>query len=499
MGCFALALRFLIVGGLDAEDPVAFLLLAGGVAATALWNPLAAFRAVALLFPLLFGLGRMNLLAVGSAETVALAALSVAALSRALALRLLGRIPWGPPPDPPGIGSRMLGLADALAVWTLISFGWWLHGRLGDASTLRALAHQPIFGFSDVRFPVTDTLIWLLGWYYLRELVAGTRGASYGRAGEPACPSGAQDGWICLCLLCWAACTAVFFVLQDGLGLADGFNYDPKFSVPTSMFNDPHTFGGVAASLAVMLALISRERRSRARILTAAGAAVMLLFVFLCYSRAAWFASAAVFGAVLLAGHRRIALVLGLLVLLGAGLVAWRSDDLLRLNRPYLTRIVYSVRLDRLMDNREARFVIYRRVPAMVSAYPLLGQGPGASRVSSIPFVHPTDPFGPEFVHDAVLQAAVEQGVPAGAALLALLVLPLGYAFRWRHRLRADPVAAAAALGLLAFLLTQLTSNSINVYLDQQVFLWTLTALLIGRLGPPTGGNPQSIGRAPSG
>jgi len=140
------------------------------------------------------------------------------------------------------------------------------------------------------------------------------------------------------------------------------------------------------------------------------------------------------------------------------------------------------VRLDRLSDYHEARFTIYRRVPAMISAHPLLGHGPGSSRVASLPFVAYTDRIGPDFMHNAVLQAAVEQGFPAGAFLCALLALPLLAAARGWRTTRLDPVAGAACLALVAILLTQLTSNSLNVYLDQQFFLWTVTGLLLGRL-----------------
>jgi hypothetical protein len=53
--------------------------------------------------------------------------------------------------------------------------------------------------------------------------------------------------------------------------------------------------------------------------------------------------------------------------------------------------------------------------------------------------------------------------------------------WRWRAT-RLDPVAGAACLATLAFLLTQLTSNSLNVYVDQQFFFWTLAGLLLARL-----------------
>lgn len=482
-GFIALALRFLVVAGLHADSPAAFLLVAGGAAAAGALNPLAAFRAFALLYPLLFGLARMNLLAFSSADAVAFAALGIAAMARG-GFHWIGRgSAQRDRPVLPSLDQALLLAADLLAAWTVISLCWWMRGRAGDA-TFKALLNQPTFGFSDILFPVTDTLIWLMGWYYLRQLILGTAARP---GAEPAAPAGAigrlgtQDGWLSLCLISWAIWTLVFLYLQDGLGLIDGFNYDKAFSVPTSMFNDPHTFGGVAASLAVGLLAWTRGGRPRARFLTALLAAALLGCVIVCYSRAAWLAAAVAVGLYLALRHRRLACLLAAVLALGAGMVAWKADDLLKLNRPYLTRVVYSVRLDRLSDTNEARFANYRRIPAMIRAHPLLGHGPGSSRVSSLPYVAYTDLTGPDFMHNAVLQAAVEQGVPAGILVCILLALPLlAAARRWRAT-RLDSIAEAACLALVAYLLTQMTSNSLNIYVDQQFFLWTVTGLLLGR------------------
>ena len=485
VGYIALALRFLVVTGLHADSPAAFLLVVGGAAAVAAWSPLAAFRAFALLFPFLFGLERMNLLAFSSADAVAFAALSLAAMSRAGCTWIGRRGARRDEPELPRLGQNLLMAADLLAAWTVISLSWWLRGRAEDVAALKSVLIQPIFGFSDPLFPVTDTLIWLMGWYFLRQVILGATRRTGKEAETPGGalgPLGTQDGWLCLCLMSWALCTLVFLYLQDGLGLIDGFNYDKAFSVPTSMFNDSHTFGGVSASLAVGLLAWTKGGRPRARILAALLAAALLGCVIVCYSRAAWFAAAVAVGLYLALRHRRLACVLAAFLAMAVGLVAWRADDLIKLNRPYLTRLVYSVRLDRLSDSNEARFANYRRIPAMIEAHPLLGHGPGSSRVSSLPYVAYTDLTGPDFMHDAVLQSAVEQGVPAGLLLCVVLGLPLACAaLRWRTT-RLDPVAEAACLALLAFLLTQITSNSLNIYLDQQFYLWTVTGLLMGRL-----------------
>jgi O-antigen ligase len=153
------------------------------------------------------------------------------------------------------------------------------------------------------------------------------------------------------------------------------------------------------------------------------------------------------------------------------------------MNHIYLTRLVQFVRMDRVSDSYEARLEIYRRVPAMIAAHPLLGFGPGSSRVASAAYVSAGDRWGADFTHNTFLQVAVEQGLPAGAIYGALLLVPLAVAGRRWKAVRLDPLARGASFALVAFLVTQLTSNSLNVYLDQQFFFWLLTAILLGRLG----------------
>jgi O-antigen ligase len=118
----------------------------------------------------------------------------------------------------------------------------------------------------------------------------------------------------------------------------------------------------------------------------------------------------------------------------------------------------------------------------MIAAHPLLGHGPGSSRVASAAFVAPGDTWGPDFMHNTVLQTMVEQGVPAGAVYAGLLLLPLALALARWGRVRADPVASGAFYGMVAYLITQMSSNSLNVYADQQFFFWSLAAILVLRL-----------------
>ena len=140
------------------------------------------------------------------------------------------------------------------------------------------------------------------------------------------------------------------------------------------------------------------------------------------------------------------------------------------------------MRPDRIPQNHEARFDIYRRAPAMIAAHPLLGHAPGSSRVASAAYVSNADRWGPDFMHNTVLQTTVEQGLPAGVLFAVLLVLAPVIALRRWKSVRGDAAACGALFAILAYLLTQLSSNSLNVYAEQQIFFWSLTAILLVRL-----------------
>jgi len=111
--------------------------------------------------------------------------------------------------------------------------------------------------------------------------------------------------------------------------------------------------------------------------------------------------------------------------------------------------------------------------------------------VASAAYLASGDQWGPDFMHNTVLQVAVEQGLPAGALYAALLLLPLAVALRRWESVRGDAVACGAFLAIVAYLLTQLSSNSLNVYADQQFFYWSVVALLLVRMRP----GPEPMGQ----
>ncbi|HEY5079169.1 MAG TPA: O-antigen ligase family protein, partial [Opitutaceae bacterium] len=475
LGYFLLCVRFLYTTAAAAASPLAFGVLAGGAGLAAAWSPLAAFEAFLVLLPLVFALGRAGMIGFGAPEMVVFACFSLVLIVRRLLWWRPGNGSAGEGIDPTkGWEAWLLLAADLLAAWTLLSLLRWLPTLLGDPARLKAFGSQPVFGFSDRLFPVTDTLIWLMGWFFLRLLLVFDDGRR--NRGSWATPDGGVgERCLLLSLLSWAVWTPVFFLIQICLNLPDRFTYETAFAAPTSMFNDPHSMGSVSAALALGLLAASAGLAVRARVGAASLALGLLALVAVCYSRAAWLAACMGLVLFLFSVRPRLAVVFIGLVSCAAGAIAWRADDLLKLNWRYATRVVQFVRPGHLSDYHEARFEIYRRAPGMLAAHPLLGHGPGSSRVASEAFVAAGDRWGRDFMHNTVLQAAVEQGIPAGVLFAALLLLPLALAARRWRKVCEDPVALGSSVALFTYLITQMSSNSLNVYLDQQLFYWSLT------------------------
>jgi len=488
-GSILLSARFLFAEFLAVSAPavVAFLVL-GTAVLTRLW-PNLTFRALLVFIPVIFGLGRAGLFSANEPDAVLAAAFVITISFRevyGLQSLLSNRLP--DPEYAAGITGFFVVIADALATCGFVSFLFWFL-RIGIiGSELKRAIYQPIFGFSDPLYPITNTFVWLIGWVYFRTLITelgfGALSSARRKAGDGASDhSSIVTSFTCNPIIqTWALCALGFFLLQVYLNVPDGFPYDPSFLVPTSMFNDPHSMGSVCSSLGVgFLAALQPGRlwRTLSAVLLAAG---LLILVGISYSRAAWFSASFSLVAVMLWRWRRFALGTGLLLLLAIGYVFLRSDRLLSLNHPYLTRVVQFVRLDRLSSHNEARIEVYRRAPRMIAAHPLVGHGPGSTRYSSIAFVLPSDLWGPDFMHNAVIQMAVEEGIPAAALLTTLLLAPLIMAAVYWRLLIADSSARGFAVALFTYLVTQITANSLNVYLEQQFFCWSLVGGLVLRL-----------------
>ncbi len=485
-GFVVLACRFLVVAAKSADSPIAFGLIVAGTAILTAFKPLDAFIAVSLLIPLVFGLGRAGLLAVLSPELLMFCAFGVTFVLQTAIRPATRQALWGEIALSRGWVTWFVAIVDLFAAWTIISFVWWLNGTFRGTNAHSFLSTQGTFNYSDPLFPVSDTLFWMTGWFYLRLMLfisgAAKNADEVGGVEISAAPGTVADPWLKGVIFSWAFWTAIFLSIQLVLMIPDGFAYNITYSIPTGMFHDPHSMGSVAASAGLgFFAAACSQRFRPAAVLSLLGLTMMLI-VAISYSRAAWFAAIASLLLLSFAWRPRSATLLAFFTALVIGLLAWNADYVIKLNHRYLTRVIYLVRLDRLSENHEARLVVYRRAPSMIAAHPFLGHGPGSSRVASIAYVSQTDTWGPDFLHNTVLQTAVEQGIPAAILFALILVLPIATAARHWPTVRSDPLISGAAIAVLSYLLTQLTSNSLNIYVDQQFYFWSCVSILVVRL-----------------
>jgi len=124
----------------------------------------------------------------------------------------------------------------------------------------------------------------------------------------------------------------------------------------------------------------------------------------------------------------------------------------------------------------------------MIAKHPLTGFGIGSFYLHSVSFASAGDPnaFTPDFAHNAFLQIAVEDGVPVAAMFVLLLANIVFLAMRTSIRMNGPQplgllrgsIPFALLFGVAAYIETQMTANSLNVYASNQFFFWFLMAAL---------------------
>jgi O-antigen ligase len=98
----------------------------------------------------------------------------------------------------------------------------------------------------------------------------------------------------------------------------------------------------------------------------------------------------------------------------------------------------------------------------------------------------------PNFAHNTFLQVAVELGLPVGLLFSSLVAYALWTGWQgWRTTLQrglitSDKISNGAGLSILAatsafgaYLVTQMTANSLNIHLTNQFYFWLLIAAML--------------------
>ncbi len=354
---------------------------------------------------------------------------------------------------------------DGLATWIAVGFVW--HWReLGDAIVARTLLNQPVFGFDDPLFLVTDTHLWLTAWILYRQwLTRGllsdgnpppTDGSRRPAEWPPSLPS--PVGWMGI----WIGAIGFAWFGQRHYQFPDLYNGYVSFSP----FEDIHAFGSVIGALFVgVVCCISKNRLGWIVAIIAAGA---IILVASSYSRATWlWVGIGVMVVIFLRYPRKVSIALAII---GVGLVGTLykiAPELHALNHPYADRVAALVQVERWSQQDSNRLHYYRRSVGMIRDRPWFGYGTGSSRRIT-----------GDFIHNFLLQTATESGLPAMGFLLMGLAGAILSALRALRRTTASIETRALLAATLTYLGTQLTANAINIYPTQVFFFWPLVAML---------------------
>jgi O-antigen ligase len=477
LGFILVCMRFQVAAFRSAGPDVGpLVVLAAGSLALGVWNPLAALFAFTLAAPLLNGLGQDNLVNGPSLLSLSFSALWLGVVAKA---HFRGRAQ-----AEEGSAPRLLPvlIAEILIAAVLLSLAWELWGNRHSPVIREALLDRPVLGFGDPCYFLTSAFVWLQGLYYFRELYgrwhANDAGAGEGEASAAA--------WVKPFFLSYGTAMAVFVLIQLVLHIPEGWT-SAGIQGP---FEDISSFGSIA--LVVLVFAVATCRRAgpwRLAFDTLACAALLGMLV-ASWSRAAWLAGLVFLplaSAFRLPRKWTVAFVLAAAAALALIDVGQKSD--LWNSQPYLARLSALARLESPAQKDPARMNLYRKAAAMIRAQPITGHGIGSFHQASVNYAQPGDPNGsvPEFAHNAFLQVASELGVPVAALLAALVAWGLWRGIRsWVRRGPAEDalLVLGMTLSLGAYLQTQMTSNSLNVYVSNQFVFWFLLAAILAMSRP---------------
>jgi O-antigen ligase len=228
----------------------------------------------------------------------------------------------------------------------------------------------------------------------------------------------------------------------------------------------------------------------------------MSTLLVLTYSRATWLAAAL---GVLLFLSLRLKFRWIVLVMIASVTLWWAANESAKkggawATNPLMARLHSLIRVESLSTKSSARFEIYHKALGMIQSRPWTGHGSGSFYLTSPKFALKNDPMGaePNFAHNFILQFAAELGIPATLLFCSLIGAAWYKGFRHtRAALReknGNRVPLALFLALTTYLITQMTANSLNIYVTHQFLFWFLIAALLTLPDSKTENRPNAIG-----
>jgi len=393
----------------------------------------------------------------------------------------------GAAPSSPRNSTLLLSI-DCLIALTLCSLAGQIFRHAADPGFWSSLLRNSKHAYAHPHYFLSAAFIALHGLFLFRTLLCETKAEAVRR-------------WTAV-LFGVVTATVLFFVLiQWQFGIPEGWTYG--FQSP---YEDISSFGTFTVVLWVFF-LGTLRRLAGVGLFWQIGAVLVLTALAICsYSRATWLTMVAFMVVVTMVRlPRRFAIAVGGLLACAMVLATVNANRQAWLENRYFYRLAALVRIETPAAKGSGRVEIWRRAGRMIADKPLFGKGIGTFFLDSRSYAYPNE-FGadlPQFAHNMFLQVAAEQGIPAALLLAAVI----GYIlYRGCFHLRAvlrfpsaapdDLLLLGLTLALAAYLQTQITANSFNVYLTHQSFFWfALYALLDPHkpsFSPPPSRNSQT-------
>jgi O-antigen ligase len=400
----------------------------------------------------------------------------------------------GPPAGATGTLRFTNALVDLLLTIVFLSAAWL---TAAADSVVEILRSSSFAGFGSRNYFLLATLNWSTGLLLFRLLInlpTGGREEHSEARPLPLLTSKRLGNFAAVATLTMALFWAIQWCFELPRPLRSHPDDPLQVTVRFSPLEDIHSFGSYAVVVFALLlgqswrvtSNTSRLYLYRVMLVTAAGLLVAS------WTRTSWLAAGICVALWLLPRIPRAITVTGAAILIG--LFAWLNQSPDKwLDSAYLYRLASLFRVERLEQKSPERIELLTRGFRMIADRPLMGHGIGSFYLTSPLYAstNPTLTLGPDFAHNAIVQFGAELGLPAAAVLAVLIAL--GF---WHAQVRPGGSTngpSVLGLALLSYLVTQMLTNSLNVYASNQLLFWLLmSAAFQRRLAPQLNERRQS-------
>jgi len=403
---------------------------------------------------------------------------------------------------------------DLLSAALLVSAVATLWPQRHEPNLWSTLSKSSGLGFGDRYYAMHSAFLWLQGLFFFKLLLTSGKsdrvegyeaGDSLNSSAieptpkqQPATNESPLAKWIAPVIIAYVIPLLGFSAFQFFYKIPD--LYLDAFLL--SPYEEIHSLGGVAVTVwAGLLAMITARRKSLwAAQLVGFGAMITLLVM--TYSRATWLAAAI---GVFLLVSLRLKFKWMVLVMLASTALWWTANESAKkggvwANNRFMVRLHSLIRVENLSTKSSVRFEIYHKALGMIQSRPWTGHGSGSFYLTSPKFAFKNDPLSaePNFAHNFIVQFAAELGIPATLLFCSLIGAAWCKGFRLTRaalkQKNGDRVPLALFLALTTYLITQMTANSLNIYVSHQFLFWFLIAALLTLPDSKTENRPNAIG-----